>query len=862
MAKLNIEITPNSFHIPPDHKKTRRISRFFGIRVPLWVKIIAFSTLGLFLTGVITAGILFAWYGKDLPSPDKLRELKMSESTKIYDRQGLLLYEIHGEKKRTLIEFKEMPDSIKNATIALEDRDFYQHKGFELKTVLRAVRNNLFGGSVQGGSTITQQFIKNALLTPERTLQRKIQELILSIEIEQVYSKDEILKMYLNEIPYGNNAYGIEAAAQTYFDKHAKDLTLEESALLATLPNAPTYYDPYGTNKDKTLKRKDYVLDLMVEDKYITKEQGEAAKKKEITFSPAREDIKAPHFVMYVRQLLAEEYGEKMLEEGGLKVTTTLDYDLQKIGEEEVKAGADNNLVNYNGSNAALVAIDPKTGQILTMVGSRDYFDTANDGNVNIATALRQPGSSFKPYVYATAFQDKYSPAFPLFDLETDFGMNYKPKNFDERSHGLVTMRKALASSYNIPAVKTGALAGVDKIITNAKNLGVTTLTNADQYGVSLSIGTGEMQLLEHASAFGAFATEGIYHPDSAILKIVDGKGDVLEEYQDSPKKAWDKEVAYEITSILSDNSARSGVFGANSPLYFADRSTAAKTGTSENFRDAWTVGYTPSLVVGVWAGNNDATFMVNEGDGIFAAAPIWHNFLARALEGKPNEDFVKPDGIKECQLDGFNGKKTASGGKVNKDICASWQEPKEDAGIYYKIKIDKVSGKRATDLTPTDAIEERMFAKIQSEKPDDPGWNKPVLAWASSFTDYPPPPAEDAKDDVHIEKNKPTITILTPQEGAALEGDITVTGTATAPLGLKEIALFMDDEKVGTASSLNYSITFTPKSGSTHKLKAVVYDNAYWSSNTSISVSITLVDTPTPTPTIVPTPTLTPTHP
>ena len=618
-----------------------------GKKSKSWLKRIVKFFLWCGVAGLLVAIGVFAYYAKDLPSPGKLNKRQVVESTKIYDRTGdHLLYEIHGEEKRTTIPLKDMGDIIKAATIASEDQTFYQHYGVQFKAVARAAIYDLLGRKVsQGGSTITQQLIKNTVLTNEKTFTRKVKEVILSVELEQRFSKDEILEMYLNEIPYGSNAYGIQAAAQTFFGKDAKDLKLAESALLASLPKAPTYYSPYGSHQDELKWRQEYVLDQMAHLGYVTADQAQSAKDFDILseIRPFQENISAPHFVMYVKEQLVAKYGEKQVQEGGMKVYTTLDWEKQQIAEEAVRRGAAAN-AKYRASNAALVAIDPKTGQILAMVGSKDYFDKSIDGNVNVAVRDRQPGSSFKPYVYATAFKKGYTPNTVLFDVKTDFGTKnqpYAPENYSNTFSGPVKMREALARSLNIPAVKTLYLAGVDNAINTAQSMGITTLKNRGRYGLALVLGGGEVKLVDHVNAFGTFATGGVRFDKTPLLRITDAKGAVIEEYnKTSGEKVLDQSICAQIDAILSDNQLRSPVFGSSSPLRFDDRPVAVKTGTTNEWRDAWTVGYTPGLVAGVWAGNNNNAPMAAGADGVYVAAPIWRDFMDKALANMAIERF------------------------------------------------------------------------------------------------------------------------------------------------------------------------------------------------------------------------------
>ncbi|MBI2466040.1 MAG: transglycosylase domain-containing protein, partial [Candidatus Sungbacteria bacterium] len=541
--------------------------------------------------------------------------------------------------------------------------------------------------SLQGGSTITQQFVKKSILSDERTLTRKIKEAILALELERRYSKDEILNFYLNQIPYGSNAYGIEAAAQTFFSKKANDLTLYEAVLLASLPKATSYYSPYGEHRDELITRQHNILNKMAELNYISSAEAERAKKQTLNFSKIKSGIQAPHFVFYVKNLVEEKYGEEYVAKAGLKVITTLDWDLQNIAETAVAAGADRN-DKVGAHNAALTALDPKTGQVLVMVGSRDYFkdpvpagcepgvNCQFEGNVNVVTRLRQPGSAFKPFVYATAFKKGYTDKTILFDIPTQFdtGCNplgqpqsvgtkcYSPRNFDFKFRGPVTARVALANSLNVPAVQMLYLAGVEDSINTAEDMGLTTLKDRSRFGLSLVLGGGEIKLLELASAFGVLATEGVRHAPVSILRIENSKGEVLEEFKDEPSQVLDPEISRLVTNILSDNNARIPIFGPRSPLFFEGRPVAAKTGTTNEFRDGWTLGYTPSLVAGVWVGNND-NIPIKQEPGVYVAAPIWRDFMTQAFE-KLNlvpESFTPPQ-IKEVVKPILNGEYIING--------------------------------------------------------------------------------------------------------------------------------------------------------------------------------------------------------
>lgn len=616
--------------------------------------------IGIFVCGLIGAGVLLVWIATlNIPDLSSFEERKVQQSTKIYDRTGeVLLYDFHQDVRRTVVPFDQISRHIKNATVAVEDDTFYEHSGVRPLAILRSMISNVQKGggpfSGAGGSTITQQVIKNSILQHEKTLTRKVKEAILAFRLEQVLSKDEILGHYLNESPYGGTIYGVEEASLAFFGKRASDVTLAEAAYLASLPQLPTYYSPYGNHLDDLEIRKNFVLDKMLKLGFITKEEYDGAKNEHVEFKPqVANGIHAPHFVFYIRDYLIEKYGEESLAERGLKVITTLDWKLEEKAEEIVKRNAFHNAKAFNAENAALVATDPTNGQILVMVGSRDYFDTEIDGNFNIALAERQPGSSFKPFVYATAFKKGYTPETVVFDLKTQFstacapdnftseGECYSPENYDHKFRGPVTFRNALAQSLNIPAVKALYLAGISDSIKMARDMGITTLTNSNRYGLTLVLGGGEVKLLEMVGAYGTFANEGARNELTGIIRIEDSTGSVLEEPKPSPKRVLDPNITYEISDILSDNVARTPLYGANSTLYFPGRDVAAKTGTTNDKRDAWVLGYTPNLVVGAWAGNNDNRSM-SEISGLIVT-PLWREFMDEALKTRDQLSFKKP---------------------------------------------------------------------------------------------------------------------------------------------------------------------------------------------------------------------------
>ncbi len=796
-------------------------------------------TFFLAIFGGITLIGALAYVSRNLPEPDKLIDRQIAQSTKIYDRTGkILLYEIHGDKQRTLIKLEDIPDHAQKAVVALEDRDFYEHGGLSYRRIVKAlysyVMTKFFKRDIDlsGASTLTQQLVKNAILTPERTITRKLKEWILTIQIERKFSKEQILQMYLNEIPYGATAYGIEAASNLYFNKSAKDISLRESAVLAAIIQRPTYYSPYGSRKDLLLSRSDLVLDLMAEQGFVSKESIDQAKTETIVFSEKKENILAPHFVFYIRELLSEKYGEKLVEQGGLEVITTLDYPLQKMAEEIVAAGAERNL-KLNATNAALLAMDPKTGEVLTMVGSKDYFDTENDGNVNVTLSLRQPGSSIKPVVYAAAFEKGYTPDTILYDVETDFptqSQMYHPRNYNLKEHGPVSMRKALQGSLNIPAVKTLYLAGVTYALDFAEKLGYTSFKDRSRFGLALVLGGGEVQLIEHVAAFGVFANDGVQSKKTAILRITNSSGKVLEEKIPEQKQVIDKNIARTVSNVLSDNESRAYIFGRNSALQLGNRPVAVKTGTTNSYRDGWTIGYTPSLVAGVWVGNNDNTAMQFGADSSKTAAPMWNEFMRKALEGKAIESFIAP----------------APHGATKPVLAGKEAEEKE-------IVIDTISGKLATEFTPDSTRKKVIYKEAHNilhyvykdsprgEYPKDPVkadfmykfWEESLQKWIAKnneqctakqtvvnefnlvsadtapcvFYNIPIP---TEFDDVHTRENQPAVIILSPfdQEvitSSTLSAHIQILSTQS----IESVKYFLDDTHITTTTVAPYDLSY-----------------------------------------------------
>jgi len=803
---------------------------------------------------IFIVGIGIIWISSfKIPDFRSFEDRKLINSTKIYDRTGeILLYDIHQDVKRTNIPFDQMSSNIKNATVAVEDSEFYNHKGIRITSILRAtIWAKLTGKKVTGASTITQQLVKNTLLNSQQTIGRKIKEWVLAIKIDQSMPKEKILEYYLNEAPYGGSVYGIEEATKTYFAKNAQDLTLAEAAYLAAIPQSPTTLSPYGKNKTKLDERKNFVLFRMKEVGFITEEDYNKAKSEVITFQPqATGGIKAPHFVFFIKNYLEQKYGESVVEQGGLKVITTIDYNLQEKGEQIVKEEALKNEKDWNGENAGLVAIDPKTGQILTMVGSRDYFDKNIDGNYNIATAHRQPGSSFKPFIYATAFNKGFTPNSVLFDLPTEFSTTcdaygkplpghsksncYKPDNYDGKFRGPMSLRNALGQSINIPAVKLFYLAGLSDSLKTAEDMGISTLTDIGRYGLTLVLGGGEVTLLDMTSAYSVFANNGIRNPYTGIIKIEDMNGKVLEEFNQKSKEVLSKNVALTISDVLSDNVARTPTFGANSVLNIPGKNVAVKTGTTNSNKDAWTIGYTPSVAVGVWAGNNDNTPMKKGGSAV--AGPIWNKFINEALKILPDEKFEKP--IIENDPT-----------KLKPVLRGFWQGNEQ-------YLIDKISGKLATILTPKETIQEKVITNVHTilywvDKnnilglpPTNPQndsqfdhWEIPIQNWwKKNIEKYPittMAQIPQGTDDIHTEINKLNVLIVEPNTTTNYLPDqkIQLNISSIGRYPIQKIDIFVNNVYLGTSNS-PFNFSFIPSDldnlKSENEIKIISYDAVY----------------------------------
>jgi penicillin-binding protein 1C len=720
------------------------------------LKILSSIFVFMFSIGLITASLYWYFILRDLPSPQQLTRRQVDVSTKIYDRNGVLLYTIYKDQNRTPVPLQDIPNNVKLATIAIEDAEFYTHPGFSIRGISRALIKNIERKELTGGSTITQQLVKNALLTPEKTIVRKLKEVTLAIQVEINYSKDEILEMYLNEVSYGGTAYGIQEAARTYFDKDVKDLTLAEAALLAGLPKSPTAYSPFGPNKDASLARQKEVLNLMKINGFISEKAMKSALNQKLTFANKRTNIKAPHFVMYVRENLEQEYGENVVERSGLDVITTLDYRIQELAERVVKEEV-NSLAGLHVTNGAAIVLHPATGEILAMVGSKDYFDYEDDGNVNVTTSPRQPGSSIKVVNYAYALSHGYTPATIVKDIPTTFHVEgqppYSPKNYEGEFRGNLTLRSAFAESRNVPAVRVLASYGVYKMFDMGRKMGITTWNNPSQYGLSLTLGGGEVKLIDLAQVYATVANYGKKPPITSVLSIKNYQDKKIETnacaQKDKPafialaekfssraiasesatnlgstenmstncgEQILDPRVAYLITDILKDNDARSPSFGRNSVLVIPNhKEIAVKTGTSNNLRDNLTIGYNQKYLVAVWVGNNDNSPMSRIASGVTGASSIFNKIMSTLVAEDENHDWVVPPGLTKQVICPYTGTLSCSGCPKKEEWFLEENKPDRVCSPEWFEKKDgeEKDSKNNNDTKPAESIYYQDFYQL-----------------------------------------------------------------------------------------------------------------------------------------------------
>ncbi len=838
------------YHRQPDYTQSAK-AKFLSL-------FSSFFLVGVLIFVVLVIGIV-VFFATQIPSPEQLQNRIVAASTKIYDRNNELLYDIFENQNRSPIKLTEVPESVKHATISIEDKDFYKHGGFSVIGISRSLLELVVKRQIEGGgSTLTQQLVKNALLTSDQSLIRKIKELILSIQVERAYSKDQILEMYLNEIPYGGTAYGIESAANLYFGKHAKELSLAESSLLAGLPQRPSVYSPYGTHPELAKVRQSEVLRRMVEDGYISQTEANNAKNQPLTYRTSQNEIgfKAPHFVLYVKQKLIEQYGDKLVEQGGLKVTTTLDNKLQEDAQKIVKDEVAK-LKDYKVGNGAAVVMDPKTGQILAMIGSKDYFATDYDGNVNVTLSLRQPGSATKPITYSGALQKGYTAASPIIDVKTVFpggadNPDYIPVNYDGQYHGVQQIRYDLGNSFNIPAVKTLALVGVKNVMDLGYRMGLSTWEptdeNVNSVGLSLTLGGREVRLVDLTTAYAVLANQGHKLDPTSILKVEDAKGKTLYEYHQSDgTKIIDEGIAFIISNILADNGARSMAFGSNSILNISGKTVAVKTGTTDQKRDNWAIGYTPSIVVGVWVGNNDNTVMNPAiASGVTGASPIWAKIMTRALKDKPDEKFNPPNDVIYTDVDGLMGGKPKDGSPTRKEYFVKGTDPQNVSAAYQNAKVCKTNPHRlANDNEDGDNKDVIVL------KEDDPTgankWQTGIDQWVLTAADTRLVGATKGCDGIPGFSGGGStggiISIVNVGNGANVPRVFDVLAKTNSPNGVKNVTWAIDGTQKNVQTSEPYAqhVEFPPGDKGSHTITVTLVDNNGGTFTTSIGVTVSL---------------------
>ncbi len=831
------------------------------------------GVIGLIILGFIIFLILFAWYSKDLPSPTKLSNISQA-STIFYDRNGKIIYDMYKDKNRIPVKLEEIPDYLKKATIAIEDKNFYKHQGFSQFGILRAFINILLGRGLQGGSTITQQLIKNTLLTSERTLSRKIKELILSYQVEKRYNKDEILLMYLNESPYGGNYYGVGTASKAYFNKEIKELNLVESAILAGLPQAPSIYSPFIGKKEAWKLRTKDVLRRMREDGYITKEQEKKAQTdlEKITFSKQNITFSAPHFVFYVKDKIESEFSPKLIDQG-IKIKTTLDLDIQKIAEKIVKEEIEN-LKDFNANNAAVVVLDSKTGDILAMVGSYD-FNNEEFGKFNAALGLRQPGSTVKPITYAVAFEKGYTPATVLMDVKTEFttGLSndkpYMPVNYDGKFRGPMQIRFALGNSENIPAVKMLAMIGIKDFLQKSYDMGLVqfapTTENLNRFGLAITLGGGETTLLDLTSAFTVFANEGKKIPSNNILEIKDYKEKkIFQKPNIEPKTIFSKEVAFLISHILSDNNARIEVFGPNSYLNIPGKTVAVKTGTTDDKRDNWAVGFTKSITVGVWVGNNDNSPMNPKiASGATGASPIFYRLMKEVLKKYEDGIMEKPDKVKAVTIDAFLGGLPKDGYPTRSEYFIEGTDPKDISPFYKKLKISKATGKLANDVEiKTGNFDEKEFIVITENDPVSQDgknrWQEAIDAWTKEQGDEkykPPKEISDASNEDVI------VSIKNPMGQTTVNNNFEIKARIISLAKIKNIKIKINGNEIKSINEDKKEISEPISlSDGVYELQVIATNEKDKSGESTIKFGVNKSwDYQEPTPTLIITPTINP---
>ncbi len=831
----------------------------------LWVNIAKLGLIGVVVSIIGAIGV-FAVLARNLPAPDKIVR-REGFATKISDRNGKLLYDVYGDKRRTPVQLNDIPLTLRQATIAIEDKNFYKHTGFDPLTPFRIALNVITKQRVIGGSTLTQQLVKNVLLTNERSIIRKAKEFVLTIQVERKYSKDQILQMYLNEIPYGGTAYGIESAAQTYFGKSSKDLSTPESIVLAGLPQSPTRYSPFAGKA--YIDRSNDVIRRMKEDGYLDKQTADQAVQdiKTLQFATQSGLLKAPHFIFYVKQQLIDRYGENAVEEGGLHVTTSLDLDLQ----EQAQAAVSDEIAkvkHLNITNGAAIVIDPSTGQILTMVGSRGWDDPDYDGKFNVVTqGLRQPGSTIKPVVYLTGLRKGYTASTLLMDTETSFPggdkPEYKPVNYDGKFRGPILVREALGNSINIPAVKMLALVGIKDMLQVGFDMGLITLKptkeTLSRVGLSVALGGGEVHLIDLASAYSAFANGGKRVEPVAILKVEDSQGNVLEEWKPAQsQQVMSPAEAFIISSILSDPKAREITFGARSAINIADRAVAVKTGTTNDKKDNWTIGWTPSVITGVWVGNNNNTPMKEVASGVTGAAPIWRKIILAAMKNRPNSSFAIPDNIVQLDVDKVSGYQYHDNFESKKEYFIRGTEPPGDDPVHKKVKVCKGEGKIATPADIANGnYDEKEFFYFKEEDPFGENgknkWQEGILTWLNTQSDSKYHPPTDMCGSV----DQVVVSIREPGNHGQLGNDVRIKADVASSKKIVMVDFIVDGNKIETLSNAPWETDVHITGNGNHKIEVKAYDEQNHGGSASIEIGVNQPwgePTPTPTTQILPT--------
>ncbi|MDQ3239028.1 MAG: transglycosylase domain-containing protein [bacterium] len=815
--------------------------------------VIASTLFVIMIISIIGIIGLFAYFARDLPSPTKIKERNIEQATQILDRNGKLLYSVYGDKNRTLVPLDKIPKSVQNATIAVEDKDFYKHQGVNWDSYLRIIKELVVYRRLIGGSSLTQQLVKNVLLSPVRTPTRKLRELILAIQVEKRYSKNEILQMYLNEIPYGGTAYGIQAASRQYFNKDVGELTITQSAILAGLPQSPTYYSPYGDNPKAYVSRTKHVLKRMLDDKYINKEQFDKSVNEldTVEFTAQRININAPHFTLWVKKQLEEKYGEKMLDEGGLRVYTSLDLDIQNKAQDIVRTEVEK-LAKAKVGNGAAMVINPKSGEIIAMVGSKDYFAPDYDGQFNVSTSrTRQPGSATKPFTFAVSLMKGYTPATMWLDVKTTFNGGagqppYEPVNYDGKFRGPVQTRYALGSSLNIPAVKSLASNGIKETMQKSYEMGLSnwepTTQALSQVGLSLTLGGREVSMIDMMQSYGVFANQGIRQDLVPILKVTNSSGKIIDEHHSNQGvKVFSEEISYLISHILSDDSARLLGFGPRSLLYIPNKTVAVKTGTTDLKRDNWAFGYTPSFVVGAWVGNNDYKVMdPSIASGVTGATPIWNKITKLLLENKPDEPFVRPANIISIDVDAKTGSRPGPNTtSTRKEIFIKGTQPQVDDQSQIKLKVCKGTNQVEKDGCESEEKTYTLFSDPYTKLLNKPGvcfGDCPEGASYSGYTSYGGSGSTGAPDiqikDIPDKANVPLIfnfsADINPKDGA------TITSTK----------LYLDDFTViaqGNSSPFSTQVRFKEDQRGEHRLRLEVSDSKGNVASKEITVNVNL---------------------